>query len=430
MVLVVRRRLAAKRASLAPQGTLLVGFFHPYCNDGGGGERVLWCGVEALREALLRRNVPARFVIYTGDDAPAAAILAKTKTNFGIELPEGSVEFVRLTKREWVEKRRWPRFTILGQSLGSMLLTWEALQLCPPHLFVDTMGYAFGYWLVRVFGGCKVGSYVHYPTVSTDMIGRVTSVHKMVYYRAFAWLYGFMGGGAHAVMVNSSWTEAHIRSLWRIPSRFFQEIELDVAQRNNVIMSLAQFREEKDHKLQVRAFARLLQSPTFTRHAWADSVRLLLVGGCRGPADQQLLDEVAALALEKGVVNRVDFLKNVGWDELRRLLGHSAVGLHTMWCEHFGIGVVQMMAAGLVTIAHNSGGPKTDIVEHGQTGFLAATEEEYAECMERALVAKNERPEAHTDMQRSARRSAQRFSDEVFAEQFAACLVPLAVAAQ
>jgi hypothetical protein len=30
MVLVVRRRLAAKRASLAPQGTLLVGFFHPY----------------------------------------------------------------------------------------------------------------------------------------------------------------------------------------------------------------------------------------------------------------------------------------------------------------------------------------------------------------------------------------------------------------
>ena len=55
------------------------------------------------------------------------------------------------------------------------------------------------------------------------------------------------------------------------------------------------------------------------------------------------MDEVAALAQEKGVVNRVDFLKNVGWDELRRLLGHSAVGLHTMWCEHFGIGVVQMM---------------------------------------------------------------------------------------
>ena len=38
-----------------------------------------------------------------------------------------------------------------------------------------------------------------------------------------------------------------------------------------------------------------------------------------------------------------------------------------------------MMAAGLLTIAHNSGGPKTDIVEHGETGFLATTADEYVE---------------------------------------------------
>jgi glycosyltransferase involved in cell wall biosynthesis len=57
----------------------------------------------------------------------------------------------------------------------------------------------------------------------------------------------------------------------------------------------------------------------------------------------QLLDEVAGLARELGVEDRVIFRKNVGWDELRQLLGRSAVGLHTMWCEHFGIGVVQMM---------------------------------------------------------------------------------------
>jgi hypothetical protein len=106
----------------------------------------------------------------------------------------------------------------------------------------------------------------------------------------------------------------------------------------------------------------------------------------------------------------------------------------------------------MVTIAHNSGGPKTDIVRHGsigtphpppphmeallsrgwvdpRVGFLAATEEEYAECMETALVAKNEEPDAHTAMQREARLSSQRFSDEAFGDQFAACLTPLAVAA-
>jgi alpha-1,2-mannosyltransferase len=34
-----------------------------------------------------------------------------------------------------------------------------------------------------------------------------------------------------------------------------------------------------------------------------------------------------------------------------------------MWNEHFGISIVEMMAAGLVVVAHNSGGPKDDIVD-------------------------------------------------------------------
>jgi alpha-1,2-mannosyltransferase len=42
------------------------------------------------------------------------------------------------------------------------------------------------------------------------------------------------------------------------------------------------------------------------------------------------------------------------------------------------------MAAGTIILAHNSGGPKEDIVvkQNGQeTGFLAATVDEYAECL-------------------------------------------------
>lgn len=29
---------------------LLVAFFHPYCNAGGGGERVLWCAIRTLQK--------------------------------------------------------------------------------------------------------------------------------------------------------------------------------------------------------------------------------------------------------------------------------------------------------------------------------------------------------------------------------------------
>lgn len=40
---------------------------------------------------------------------------------------------------------------------------------------VDTMGYSFTYPLFRYLGGCRVACYVHYPTISSDMVDRVAT---------------------------------------------------------------------------------------------------------------------------------------------------------------------------------------------------------------------------------------------------------------
>lgn len=54
----------------------VVGFFHPFCNAGGGGERVLWAAVRATQQ----RWPKAKCVIYTGDhDASKDAILARVE---------------------------------------------------------------------------------------------------------------------------------------------------------------------------------------------------------------------------------------------------------------------------------------------------------------------------------------------------------------
>lgn len=53
----------------------------------------------------------------------------------------------------------------------------------------------------------------------------------------------------------------------------------------------------------------------------------------------------------------------------------SIVGIHTMVAEHFGISVVEMLAAGLIVVAHDSAGPKLDIIRDSQ--FLASAKEDY-----------------------------------------------------
>jgi alpha-1,2-mannosyltransferase len=94
-----------------------------------------------------------------------------------------------------------------------------------------------------------------------------------------------------------------------------------------------------------------------------------------------------------------------------------------MWNEHFGIGIVEMMAAGLIVVAHNSGGPKSDIVvpyQGRQPGFLATTAEEYATAIHNALSLS---PSESADLRRRAQASSTRFSDEVFAHRFTAVVL-------
>ena len=44
------RVISRLRKYLRGNEEVVVGFFHPYCNAGGGGERVLWCAVNAIQK--------------------------------------------------------------------------------------------------------------------------------------------------------------------------------------------------------------------------------------------------------------------------------------------------------------------------------------------------------------------------------------------
>nr|XP_046259610.1 GDP-Man:Man(3)GlcNAc(2)-PP-Dol alpha-1,2-mannosyltransferase-like isoform X2 [Scatophagus argus] len=465
LLLGVRAWLQGRRkARRAQDGGPAVAFFHPYCNAGGGGERVLWCSLRAL----MHRYPGVCFVVYTGDQGVTGEqIVEGARRRFNITLPR-PVTFIFLRHRVLVEASSYPHFTLLGQSAGSMFLGWEALTAFVPDLYVDSMGYAFTLPIFRYLGGCKVASYVHYPTVSTDMLSvvrernprfnnadfisrnPVLSAVKVLYYCCFALLYGLAGSCSDVVMVNSTWTLGHILALWRCPSRtgvvyppcdvraFLdvpleeedeseegweelgqeelrsgQEEDAGVDRKCHSIVSVGQFRPEKDHQLQIRAFGKLLDRRAGTPGG-RESLRLVLIGGCRNQEDEDRVLMLRGLCQELGVSDRVDFRLNVPFEELKRELVNATIGLHTMWNEHFGIGVVECMAAGTIVLAHKSGGPKLDIVvpyEGGQTGFLADSEDGYAAAMETILTLSLS---ARLEIRRNARRSVERFSDQEF----------------
>ena len=91
-----------------------------------------------------------------------------------------------------------------------------------------------------------------------------------------------------------------------------------------------------------------------------------MIGGSRNAEDDELVDKLkkSAYSIDTpvDVQERIQFVVNAPFSKMQALMASSSIGLHTMWNEHFGISVVEMMAAGMVVVAHRSGGPMMDIV--------------------------------------------------------------------
>ncbi|KAJ3485386.1 hypothetical protein NLI96_g5000 [Meripilus lineatus] len=422
--------------------TQIVGFFHPYCDAGGGGERVLWTAI-----ALLQRTQP-------------------DVARFAIQLSPSTLHFVMLNSRYLVEDSTWPRFTILGQSIGSVFLAWEAMLKLIPDLFIDTMGYAFSFHVVSLLGNIPVGAYVHYPTLSTDMLERVKSRKtwhtnsdtvssssilsraKLFYYRVFMYYYSLSLRQASFLMVNSSWTKGHVDTILQHSDSLLDFLHLlppfpllrfllrrkshkppssarivyppcdtremtkfPLGHRERIILSIAQFRPEKDHPMQLRSFQRFLQKYPECASSGDQPVTLVMIGGSRNAEDAARVEALKAMAREMDIHENVKFIVNTPYPDMLKWLSKASIGLSTMVDEHFGISVVEFMAAGAIPVTHASGGPLNDIVVNFN-GLPTDSPETFAEAFEKVL---DLAPEEELALRTRTRTWAvQRFSQEEF----------------
>lgn len=433
---------------------------------------MLWIAIQSvLREQLDEHPAQRKTVIlYTGRyQRPGGSTSAAEDTTylvdlvrrqFGIELPfQPEVVYLNSTIVKWLDAKQYPRLTLVLQTfLGGTMLAFDvAVMRGCTDVIIDTVGLPGCYPLLRALFPAVISSpvvliaYVHYPTITAEMFRRVRarelshvndvaastilSYAKLAYYRVFAFLY--VNGclrRCNLLMGNSTWTCGHLTSLLKKGDSVLPPVRLvyppvDVARysrtvnsdRANVILSVGQFRPEKNHPLQLRAFASAVpRLPADTR--------LVLLGGVRNDDDRRRVDQLKSMVarsaseMASDISQRVEFVCSAPIAVLESHLQTAAVGLHTMTDEHFGIVVVEYMAAGLIPLAHDSAGPKMDIVREGVDGFLRRDERGFADAMIDLFRMKASEPTRFRAMQRSARERAESFGDEFFVKRFLAAM--------
>ncbi|TIA86659.1 hypothetical protein E3P99_03621 [Wallemia hederae] len=403
-----------------------IAFFHPYCNAGGGGERVLWTAIQGVQAIQPKTHI----FVYTGDAESKETLLSNVRNKMSIHLNPQTIHFVTLSSRRLVDDKSWPYFTLLGQAIGSVILVLEAL---------------FRYKDFAVFIGellnphARIVAYTHYPTISSDMVSRVQQRHKnvtnsstiasskvlsrgkLMYYHALIRAYAFCLSVCDVNMANSSWTANHIRTLIgrdvKIvypPCDTVALRDFSLESRQKSVLCVAQFRPEKAHATQIHAFKDLLDS-----HAQHKDAKLILLGSARNQDDLDRVDSLKLLAKSLDIESKVDFIVNASFDVLLHNLSTASIGINTMVDEHFGINVVEYMAAGLVPLAHASAGPLLDIIveyKGAKTGYHARDVKDFSDRMNEIFDLGEQ--ELLQLRQRARESVVERLSDTTFNEDF------------
>lgn len=117
----------------------------------------------------------------------------------------------------------------------------------------------------------------------------------------------------------------------------------------------------------------------------ARNAKYVIIGGADRRSDY--VREIRRKAKKLGVDDKLVVLTNASEDVKLKVLSKAKVYLHTMKYEHFGISIVEGMAAGLIPIVHRSGGPWIDILDrrNGVYGYAYFDSEEASQYISQIL---------------------------------------------
>ena len=181
---------------------------------------------------------------------------------------------------------------------------------------------------------------------------------------------------------------------------------------SGIILSLNRYFPGKNLGMAIDSFGflkGLLPEETFRQ------LRLVFAGACddRLPESRITLRQLQGHVAQLNLQGQVTFLQSVTDAEAKWLLTHCICLVYTSLKEHFGIGIVEAMAAGRPVLAVNQGGPLETVV-NGTTGFLCdPAPEAFAKAIARIV---SEPAIAELMGHQGKQRAAEKFSLSAFGE--------------
>jgi glycosyltransferase involved in cell wall biosynthesis len=153
-----------------------------------------------------------------------------------------------------------------------------------------------------------------------------------------------------------------------------------IPKKGNIVLTISRLEEIKNLSL-IPKIARETKNAKF------------IILGSTAAASKGYISQLLREARAFGVENRIEVVQNANETSKKEILSRAKIYLHTMPGEYFGISIVEAMAAGLVPVVHQSGGPWLDILEESQGayGYSYRSVDEAAHIINKLLEKEHER---------------------------------------